>query len=114
MSIKILPDVGAPAAVGVVNIVMDKYAPTYKDWVTLGLTGVGYIVAGMNLVRGDMGDFIKNLAVASLPGTMNWAYNKVVVGGAGARVTGQRMALRPASQAIRQTTVPEMATVRIS
>jgi hypothetical protein len=114
VGMKVVPDVGAPVAVGVVNIVMDKYAPTYKEWVSYGLTAIGYLSAAMGWVRGDMGDFLKNLGVSSLPQTINHIYTRVTATPAAARVAhGSRMSLH-AMSGIRQTTPPEFQDVRVS
>ena len=116
MGIKLLPDVGAPAVVGLGDILMKKYAPAYEEYFCYGLTAIGYIAAGMNLVKGDMGDFFKNLAVSSLPLTVDRIYTRVTSTTA-SRVSGSRMALHPATQvrqAIRQTTVPEFSQVRVT
>jgi hypothetical protein len=116
MGIKLVPDVAAPAVVGVGDILMKKYAPTYEEWFCYGLTAVGYLVGGMNLVRGDMGDFLKNLGVASLPLTIDKIYSRVTTA-VPARVAGGRMALYPVAMGgmgIRQSTTPEFADVRVS
>ncbi len=115
MGIKLVPDLAAPAVVGVADILMKKYAPTYEEYFCYGLTAIGYLVGGMNLVRGDMGDFLKNLGVASLPLTIDKIYSRVTTT-VPAHVAGGRMALSPVRNyaGIRQTTMPEFSETRLS
>ena len=86
MAIRVVSDVGAPLAVAGVNIVSRTTIPEYHDWVVYGMTGLGYIAAWM----GWGGEFVKQMAVSSLPLTVDKIYERVR-GGAGA---SRRLAFR--------------------
>ncbi|GAI48512.1 unnamed protein product, partial [marine sediment metagenome] len=61
--IRVVPDVGAPLTVAVVNIAGRSAFPEYHDWLVYGMTALGYVGAWM----GWGGDFVKNVGVSSLP-----------------------------------------------
>ena len=85
MSIRIVPDVGAPLAVVAVDLITETYAPDANEWISYVMAGGSYLAAGM----GWGGDFIKNVGIASFP----WAAKKIydrVKGGAGASKLGFR------------------------
>jgi len=92
--IKIVEDLGAPAAVALVNIVTKEVAPDWNEWGHYILTALGYGGAFL----GFGGAFVKNLGVASLSGTVDHIYTRVK-GGMTSRVPASRMAYRsiPAS-----------------
>ena len=69
MSIRLVPDVGAPLAVVAVDLITETYAPQANEWVSYILAGGSYIAASM----GKGGDFIKNVGIASFP----WAAKKI-------------------------------------
>ena len=73
MAIRWSSDVGAPVAVMAVNVVGRTVFPAYHDWLTYGMTVVGYGAA----MLGMGGDFIKNIGVASLPLTGEKIYDRV-------------------------------------
>lgn len=82
--INMVPDLAAPGAVALVNIVTKEAAPEWNEWAHYILTGIGYAAGFM----GFGGGFVKNLGLASLSGTVDHIYNRVK----GATVT------RPASK----------------
>lgn len=73
MSIKWIPDLGAPATVAVVNIAGRTAFPAYHDWVVYGMTALGYIGGFLNWG----GDFVKQIGVSSLPLTADKLYERV-------------------------------------
>lgn len=89
MAIRVVSDVGAPLAVAAVNIASRSSIPDYHDYIVYGMTGLGYIAAWM----GWGGDFVKQMAVSSLPLTADKIYERVT-GGVGA----SRLALRKVSR----------------
>lgn len=91
MSIKIVPDVGAPLAVAAVNIASRTAFPDYHDWVVYCMTVLGYVAGWMNWG----GDFVKQIGVSSLPLTADKIYERVK-GGAGSRLSMRRVSRYPA------------------
>ena len=73
MAIKIGPDVGAPLTVAAVDLVSETIWPAYSNWLTYGMTIVGY-VAGW---AGWGGDFLKNIGVSSMPLTAKRVYDSI-------------------------------------
>ncbi|MDZ4230663.1 MAG: hypothetical protein U1B77_02465 [Dehalococcoidales bacterium] len=73
MSIRLGPDVAAPAIVAVVELVGETTLPRYSSWITYGMTILGYAAALTN--KG--GDTIKNIGVSSLPLTAKRIYDNV-------------------------------------
>jgi len=71
MSIKIGPDVGSPLIVTAVDLVSESIWPKYSNWLTYGMTIVGYASGFM----GWGGDILKNVGVASLPLTAKRVYD---------------------------------------
>lgn len=65
--IRIVQDVGAPALVTGIDIATLELAPTWNEWISYGIAGAAYLVSGLNLVRGNGGEFIKNMGIAELP-----------------------------------------------
>jgi hypothetical protein len=70
MKISLLDDLGAPAAVALVNIVTKAKAPDWNDKAHYIMTAVGYGAA----LLGFGGGFLKNIGVASLSGTADHIY----------------------------------------
>ncbi len=112
MSIKLVPDVVAPAVVTAVDLLTLEYQPTWNEYITYVLTGLGYVVGGLNLVRGDMGEFITNLGISSLPLTARHIRDRVKGGAAARPVGASRYAFRYSP--VRQTVVPEFEGVKLS
>ena len=73
MSIKIGPDVGAPLIVTAVDLVSESIWPNYSNWLTYGMTIVGY-VSGW---AGWGGDILKNVGVSSLPLSAKRVYDTI-------------------------------------
>lgn len=94
--IKIVEDLGAPAAVAVVNIITKEVAPDWNEWVHYILTAVGYGAA----LLGFGGTFVKNIGVASLSGTVDHIYNRVKGGVASKPMS--RTAYRPIPASVHQ------------
>jgi len=78
MAIKIVPDVGAPLTVAVVNIASRTAFPAYHDWVVYAMTALGYVGGWM----GWGGEFVKQVGVSSLPLTADKLYERVRGGAA--------------------------------
>ena len=74
MAIRIVEDVGAPVAVFVVDKATQSMLPTWNKWINYGMTVLGYGAAYLN--KG--GDFTKNLAIASLPKSLDQLYALVI------------------------------------
>jgi len=94
MSIKLVPDLGAPVAVVAVDLMTDRYAPKYNEWIAYLLAIGGYVAGWMEWG----GDFMKNVGIASLP----WAAKKVYTRITSRAAASQRLALsRPVSKVSR-------------
>lgn len=65
--IKVMQDVGAPAAVVGIDIATLELAPTWNEWASYIMAGAGYLVGGLGLIRGTGGEFVKNMGIAALP-----------------------------------------------
>lgn len=91
MAIKMIPDLGAPLTVAVVNIAGRTAFPTYHDWVVYAMTILGYVGGWMNWG----GDFVKQIGVSSLPLTADKLYTRFS-GGAASRAS-QSMSFRRAA-----------------
>lgn len=65
--IKVVPDVLAPAAVTGIDIATLELAPEWNEWASYIVAGGAYLVAGLGLVRGNAGEFVKNMGIAALP-----------------------------------------------
>ncbi len=90
MSIKLMPDVGAPLAVTAINLVVKTVQPGWDEWAKYIIAGGGYALAMMNWG----GDFVKNMAIAELPSAAEKLYDRVVA----TPVTSQRLAFRGVSR----------------
>jgi hypothetical protein len=112
--IKVVPDVVAPGVVTAVDLLTLEYKPTWNEGLCYGLTALGYIVGGLNLVKGGMGDFVTNLGVSSLPLTARHIRDRVKGGAAARPVGASHYAFRSSPSPIRQTVVPEYEGVRLS
>ena len=84
-------DVGAPVAVMAVNVVGRTVFPQYYDWLTYGMTAIGYGAAMLNMG----GDFVKNIGVASLPLTAEKIYDRV---SGGLAPVSKRLGMRKVSR----------------
>ena len=73
MAIRIVPDVGAPLTVTAIDLIGESVMPKYSNWITYGMTLVGYGAGFM----GWGGDFIKNIGVSSMPLTAKRIYDAV-------------------------------------
>lgn len=96
MSIRLVEDVGAPAAVVAVDMLTLEMAPNYNEIASYLMTGVGY-AAGFFL-RGKIGDFLTTMGVASLPLTCR-AIRERVKQPVAQRASASRMAFRHTSAA---------------
>ena len=65
--IKIVPDLGAPAAVVAVDLLTLEYQPTWNEVASYVMAGVGYVLAGFGLVRGGTGEFLTKMSIAAAP-----------------------------------------------
>jgi len=90
MAIKIVEDIGAPAAVAMVDIVTTEVAPTWNEWASYIMAVGGYVGGFM----GFGGPFVKNIGVASFP----WAARNIyarIKGTTASRVSGRKVAFVP-------------------
>jgi len=103
MSIKWVPDLGAPIAVVAIDLVTEATQPTWSTWVSYLMAAGGYVGSGM----GWGGDFVKNIGIAALPGAAKNIYSQVQ--------TGMTMESRPrnrvTSNRVRQTPSPGFANL---
>jgi hypothetical protein len=109
MKISLLDDLGAPAAVALVNIVTKAKAPDWNDKAHYIMTAVGYGAA----LLGFGGGFLKNIGVASLSGTADHIYTWAK-GGVASKVSGSRLAYVPTGpvrQPVQRSYQPEFTTV---
>ena len=90
MPIKMTEDLGAPVVVALANIVTKEVQPDWNEWAHYILTAVGYGAGFMNFG----GNFVKNLGVASLSGTIDHIYTRVKSGTV-TRSPAGRMNYRP-------------------
>lgn len=88
MALKLVPDLGGPAVVTVVDLGTKAMAPKWNEWITYGMAVVGYVGGWM----GWGGDFVKNIGIASFPLAAEKLYDRFKTG-AGA---SQRLSYRPA------------------
>ena len=79
MSIRLVPDVGAPLAVVAVDLITETYAPQANEITAYVLAAGSYVAAGMN--KG--GDFVKNVGIASFPWAAKKIYHLIAVSGNG-------------------------------
>lgn len=103
--IKAVEDLGAPAAVSIVNIVTKEVAPDWNEWAHYIMTAIGY---GCGLL-GFGGTFAKNIGVASLSGTVDHIYNRVR-GGVTSRAPA-RMTYHPVRETVQRSYQPEFEAV---
>jgi len=89
MGIKLVEDVGAPAAVALADILTTENKPTWNRPVGIGLAAVGYVMGGM---MGMGGGFVKNLGIAAAPWAMESIYQYIKEATAG---TSSRATMRP-------------------
>lgn len=81
MSINLVNDVGAPVLVTAANVVSERSAQTIMGQplqriLNYAMTGGGYLAAAMGW-GGRYNDFLKNVAIASAPGTLVGLYNAI-------------------------------------
>lgn len=104
MSIRIVEDVGAPAAVTAIDMLTLELAPNYNEMASYVMTGAGYI-AGIFL-KGKIADFMTSMGVASLPLTARAIRERVKqpvsqrVGAGAARLVLRHNASNPAGAPI--------------
>lgn len=94
MTIKVVPDIGAPLAVVAVDLATETMsAGKYNEWAAYILAVGGYVGAAMNFG----GDFVKNVGIASLPWAAKKIYNRIKTPTTTAAAVAQRLAYRPAA-----------------
>ena len=99
MTIRMVPDVGAPLAVAGINIAGRTVFPDYHDYLIYGMTALGYIGGWMNWG----GDFLKQMGVSSLPLTADKIYERIrggVTHGASSRLALRRRVSRYPAAAV--------------
>ena len=103
-------DLGAPAAVAVLDIVTAEKAPEANKPVMVGAAVVGYGCAWARFG----GDFMKNIGIAAMPAALEAIYYWVkakVAPAAAAQLGARRLTMRPTRQ-ITTTTVVSPAGSR--
>jgi len=65
--IRVVPDVVAPAVVTGVDIATLELKPDWNEMASYIIAGAAYVVSGLGLIRGNGGDFVKNMGIAALP-----------------------------------------------
>lgn len=108
--IKLLEDVGAPATVIAVDIATMELAPQANEWVSYGLTALGYIAA----LFGFGGNYVKNLGVTSLPLTARNIYARIRTPVARRAASTNRLVLQHNADAggpLRRSYQPEFESV---
>jgi hypothetical protein len=112
MSIRLVEDVGAPAAVTAIDMLTLEMAPAYNEIASYVMTGAGYL-AGFFL-KGKVADFMTSMGVASLPLTAR-AIRERVKQPVSQRVGTSRLVLqhRPANTGspVTRSYQPEFETV---
>ena len=98
-------DLGAPAAVAVLDIVTTEKAPEANKPVMIGAAVVGYGCAWARVG----GDFVKNIGIAAMPAALEaiyyWVKAKVAPPAAAAQFGARRLAMRPTRQITTSTVV---------
>jgi len=96
MAIRWAEDLGAPAVVAAVDILVDKQKPTWSRPVGIALAAAGYILGGYMRIGGN---FMKNIGIAAAPWAFESIYGYITEAGGvtGARA-GSRLTMRPASR----------------
>lgn len=94
--IKVIEDVAAPATVVAADILTMEMAPQANEWVSYGLTALGYVSGLFDLGgRGTaMSNYLKNLGVASMALTARNIYMRVKTMQPVSRKASSNMALR--------------------
>jgi hypothetical protein len=92
--IKVMEDLGAPAAVTAVDLITLNYAPQYNEIASYVMTGVGYIAGALGLGGRTTQDFLVKVGIASLPLTARAIYSRVKAPVA-RQVSSSRLALHP-------------------
>lgn len=105
MKISLLDDLGAPAAVALVNVVTKEKAPDWNDKAHYIMTAVGYGCA----LFGVGGGFLKNIGVASLSGTVDHIYTWAK-GGVASKVAYRPVAT-PTRAPVQRSYQPEFEAV---
>ena len=77
MAIKWAEDLGAPAIVAAVDIVVEQQKPTWSRGVGIGLSAMGYILGGVMNIGGT---FVKNIGIAAAPWAMESVYEWIKEG----------------------------------
>lgn len=117
--IKIVTDVVAPAAVTGIDIATLELAPDWNEYASYIVAGGAYLVAGLGLVRGNAGDFIRNMGIAALPLAARNIYARVkqpvtpIPSRVGSRLALKRTSANPGGNAagIGRTYQPEFEGV---
>ena len=97
-------DLGAPAAVAVLDIVTTEKAPEANKPVMIGAAVVGYGCAWARVG----GDFVKNIGIAAMPAALEAIYYWVkakVAPAAAAQLGARRLTMRPTRQITTSTVV---------
>lgn len=109
MRIDLLNDLGAPAAVTVVDLALESTRPDWNEWGAYIMAGAGYIGAW----QGFGGDFVKNVGIASFP----WAAKKIYERVRGTAVNSQLALRKVARHSVARYPAPayseEFAGVRL-
>jgi hypothetical protein len=89
--IRLVEDVGAPAAVTAIDMLTLEMAPAYNEMADYIMTGAGYL--GGFFLKGTVGNFLASMGAASLPLTAR-AIRERVKSPVARSVGASRMAFR--------------------
>lgn len=95
MAIRWAEDLGAPAVVAAVDILVDKQKPTWSRPVGIALAVAGYVLGGYMRIGGN---FMKNIGIAAAPWAFESLYGYVTEAGLTGARAGSRLAMRPAAR----------------
>lgn len=70
-------DLGAPLLVTAIDLGVEATVPQWDDYVAYGLPVATWLATAMGWVKGNAGDFVKNMAIASTPTMANRIYRQV-------------------------------------
>ena len=107
MSIKMVPDVGAPLTVVGVDLLAESFIPTWAEYTDYIMTVGGYLAGWM----GWGGDYVKNIGVASLPLTARKIYDRVRGGTTGRLTTRSKVSRFAPSGSVSRSYMPEFESV---
>lgn len=104
--IRLIEDVGAPAAVAATDIVTMEVAPQWNEWASYIMAVGGYVGGFMNFG----GPFVKNIGVASFDWAARSIYGRIRGGTTQRSVSSRRVSFNP-KPAVNRSYQPEFESV---